>query len=130
MHFHRFLYGGMLEKIRLLKRGDDQQQGTVTVYVLHECRRSSIPKGGQTLDGDMSVDHETVWHIPDSELQRVGINYLNPADRIEQLVGKEKGNFWQPESTTTIEKKLFDTHSHVRCLLLVPAVSRVGQAGF
>lgn len=32
--------------------------------------------------------------------------------------------------TTTIEKKLFDTHSHVACLLLTPAVSRVGVPGF
>lgn len=130
MHFHRRLYSGMLEKIRLLKRGDDQQQGTVTAYTLYECRRSSIQKGGQTLDGDMNVDHNTVWHIPTSELERVGINYLNPADRIEQLQGKEKGTVWQPEASTTIESKLFSTHAHVRCLMYAPAVSRVGQPGY
>lgn len=130
MHFHRRLYAGMLEKIRLLKRGDDQQQGTVTAYVLYEARRSSIQKAGQTLDGEMNVDHTTVWHIPTSELRRVGINYLNPADIIEQLEGEEKGNQWQPEATTSIESKLFTTHAHVACLMYKPAVSRVGVPGF
>ena len=130
MHFHRTLYSGMMEKIRLHKRNDDQRQVDVTTYIIHEARRSSIQKGGQTLDGDMNVDHTTVWHIPTSELRRVGINYLNPADVIEQLTGEEKNTQWQPEATTTIESKLFTTHAHIACLMLKPAVSRVGVAGY
>ena len=53
--FHRFLYAGQLESVRLLKRGDDQRQGEITAYTLHECRRSQIHKAGQTLDGDAEV---------------------------------------------------------------------------
>ncbi len=130
MHFHRTLYSGMMEKIRLHKRNDDQRQVDVTTYIIHEARRSSIQKGGQTLDGDMNVDHTTVWHIPTSELRRVGINYLNPADVIEQLTGEEKGNQWMPLANTTIESKLFTTHAHVACLLHKPAISRVGVPGY
>ena len=130
MHFHRHLYAGMMERVRLHKRGDDQQQGTVVTHILFECRRSSIQKGGQTLDGDMNVNHTTVWHLPTSELRRVGVNYLNPCDQIEQLDGEEKGYIWEPEATTTIESKLFTTHAHVNCLLLRPGVTRVGTPGY
>ena len=128
--FHRFLYAGQLESVRLLKRGDDQRQGEITAYTLHECRRSQIHKAGQTLDGDMNVEHTTTWHIPRTELDRVGVNYLNPLDAIEQLDGEEKGNIWQPESDTGIDVKLFAVHVCVDCKLLKPKISRVGVPGY
>ena len=129
-HFHRTLYAGQLESIRLLKRDDDQRQGTVTPYILYEARRSAIKKSGQTLDGDMNVTHTTTWHIPRVELERVGINYLNPLDQIEQLDEPERGNFWQPEATTEIDVKLFGDHVCVDCLMVKPAVSRIGIPGY
>jgi len=124
--FHRTLYAGMLESVRLLKRGDNQQQGTVTPYVLYQCRRSAISKTGQTLDGAQNVGNRTVWHIPRTELERVGINYLNPLDRIEQLDEPERGYIWQPEAPETIDVKLFANHVCVACKLVKPALSRVG----
>ena len=110
--FHRFLYAGMLETITLLKRNDNQQQGTVTSYIVHQCRRGQIFKTGETLAGDMISDHRTTWHFPRTELDRIGINYLNPADRIVD----GKGRYWQPESTTEIRIKLFENHLCVDCL--------------
>ncbi len=128
--FHRKTYSGQLEKIQLLKRGDDQQQGTVVTYVLYQCRRSLIPKSGETLEGDMNVTHTCTWHIPRVELDRVGINYLNPADRIVQLDGVERDTVWQPESTTGIENKMFRNHLCIQCLMLNPAIRRAGINGF
>lgn len=124
--FHRTLYAGMLETVRLLKRGDNQQQGTVVTHVLYECRRSRISRRGQTLEGPWDVTHTTVWHIPRAELERVGVNYLNPLDRIEQLDPPEDGYVWQPESDNDIDVKLFANHVCVACKLVKPAASRVG----
>ena len=124
--FHRLLYAGQLETVRLLKRGDNQQQGTVTAFILYECRRSKMQKSGQTLDGAMNVGSRTIWHIPRTELERVGVNYINPLDRIEQLDEPEKGYVWEPESPETIDVKLFANHVCIDCKMLVPARSRVG----
>ena len=124
--FHRTLYAGMLESIRLLKRGDNQQQGTVVAYILYECRRSSVHKTGQTLDGPQNVGSVTVWHIPRTELERVGINYINPTDRIEQLDEPEKGYVWQPEAPEMIDVKLFANMVRIECKMFKPAASRVG----
>ena len=107
---------GMLQSVRLLKRGDDQRQGEVTAYVLYGCRRSIIRKSGQTLHRDMTSRHATTWHIPMEQLQAFGIKYLNPTDKIVQLEGDEAGWEWQPESTTEIRLKLLGTHLCCDCL--------------
>lgn len=113
-NFHRTLYGGAgyLESVSLLKRDDDQQQGTVAAHTLYECRRSSITKTGEPIQHDMAEEHRTVWHIPRTELDRVGVNYIGVLDRIVQLEGVEAGSVWQPESDTLIEIKLFANHVH------------------
>ena len=103
--FTRILFAGQLQKIRLLKRNDDQQQGTVIPYILFGCRRGQITKTGETYVGNMTSDNRVTWHIPRYELDRVGINYLNPTDRIEDI--EYKTGTWQPESTTGITEKLW-----------------------
>ena len=110
--FHRTLFGGFLETITLLKRKDDQQQGTVTSYTLFQCRRGLIIKTGEPLAGDMSSDHRTVWHLPRIELDRIGVPYISAADRIVD----SQGRVWQPESTTQIEDKLFENQLAIQCL--------------
>ena len=112
---HRTLFAGILEKVTILKRGDDQREGTVTAYKVFQCRKSLITKTKEPIAGDMLADHRLIWHIPRVELDRVGINYLNPADRIVDGLGR----IWQPESTTTITIKLFETHIDVHCLRVV-----------
>lgn len=111
---YRRVFGGNTETITLYKRGDDQQQGTVVTYKLFNCRRSLVTKSGETIQGDMSSQHRTVWHIPRSELDRVGIAYLNPID----LIREKNGDIWQPESTTVITVKLFDNEIDLSCLRL------------
>lgn len=111
--FHRTLYAGMLQQITILKRGDDQRQGEVVKYVLFECRRSVISKTGEPIAGEMTSSHRVTWHIPTIELQRVGINYLNSADRI---IDDEEGCTYQPESTTSILLKTFSNHQNIDCL--------------
>lgn len=113
--FHRTLYSGMLESVTLLKRNDDQQQGTVKAIILYQCRRSKINKSGEPIAGDMSSDHRTVWHIPICEMERTGINHINAADRIVQREGSEKGRTWQPEADTMIDVKLFGDHTCIAC---------------
>lgn len=113
---HRRTFSGQLEKITLLKRDDDQRQGTVRTEILYQCRRGSIQKTSQTLQADMIADHRCTWHIPRTELNRVGIFYLNPLDRIVDKYNR----YWQPESTTVIDVKLFENHVDVECLRIDP----------
>ena len=114
--FHRTLFGGVLETVTLLKRDDNQRQGTVTSYLVFQCRKSLIVKTGETLQGDMTSDHRTTWHLPKSELDRVGINHLNPLDRIVD----SDGDYWQPESTTQITEKLWKQQITIDCLKVDP----------
>ncbi len=117
--FHRRLYAGMLEALDILKRNDDQQQGTVRRIRIFECRRSVITKTGEMLAGDMQSDHRCTWHIPRIELDRVGINHLNPADRLVQVEGPETGSVWQPEAPTLITLKMFGNHVCLDCLMVL-----------
>ncbi len=122
-NFQCKLFVGWLETIQLLKRNDDQQQGTVRAVSVFNCRRSIMTKTGQTIQHEMSSNHRCVWHIPKSELLRVGILYINNLDRIVQL-GKgdpnEKGFVWQPESTENIEVKLGGNEIDLNCLRVDP----------
>jgi hypothetical protein len=113
--FHRTLYAGELQSIVLHKRGDDQLQGQVAQYVLYDCRRSFITKAGEPLLGDMASSHRVYWHIPRIELDRVGVNYINAADRIYD---PEEDITYQPESTTIIYVKLFGNMVKVECVRL------------
>lgn len=70
-----------------------------------------ITKGGQTLDGDMTTDHTITWHIPRVELDRVGINYLNPLD----IIVDKFDRYWQPEAPNTIDIKLIETRLDINC---------------
>lgn len=115
--FHRRLFAQQMQTITLIKRGDDQQQGTTRTLTLYECRWGIINKQGQTLQGDMVSQHERPLHIPRTELERVGVEYLNPLDRFVD----EQGRTWMPESTTPIDVKLFENHVDVQCLRTDPA---------
>lgn len=113
---HQHLYNGigMLQRIRLLKRGPDQQQGTVTAYILYNCRRSAITRQGQTLDGKLSSKSRVTWHIPQEQLDRIGVKYLTALDRIEDI---EYGTgTWQPEASDRVVEKLLATHNDVFCI--------------
>ncbi len=111
--FHRTLYASELQSISILKRGDDQREGEVTKYTLYQCRRSIITKTGEPIAGEMTSYHRVTWHIPTCELKRVGINYLNSADRI---IDEDEGSIYQPESTTSITLKTFSNHQNIDCL--------------
>jgi len=113
--FHRTLYAQMLQTIVLLKRGDDQQQGTVTALVLYDCRPKKVYKTGEPLLGDMSANHRLTWQIPRVELERVSVNYINAADRIQQTVRGEI-RLWQPESTTDLTIQLYENYLNIDCL--------------
>ena len=113
-----------MQTVTLLKRGDDQQQGIITNYTLFGCRRGQITKTGQTLQGDMVSNHQTTWHIPQSELDHVGVTYLNVLDRILD----PDGNYWQPESDTTLTQKLFKNHYCVECYLRNPPLNSISTS--
>lgn len=111
--FHRTLYGGgILETVTLLKRNDDLQQGTVRALKLFECRWGQITRTGETIAGDITSDHRRTIHIPVTELKRVGVAYINAADRFVD----QDGRTWQPESPTVITVKLLENHVCVDCL--------------
>ena len=122
---YRYILGAVTKPITLLKRDDDQRQGVVRAVRIWYCRRGEITKTGQTLQGDMVTEHKTTWHIPQVELVRAGVQYLNALDRIVEYV--DDGNVpinpprtWQPESTTLIEVKLFENWVSIECLRVDP----------
>ena len=133
--FHRTLYSNELKTIVLLKRGDDQSEGTVTAYKLFECRRSRINKSGEPYQGDMASDHSTRWHIPRTELDRVGVAYINGLDRFVERSDAQQGSpsyglvrYWAPEDGQAIDIALFENYVHVDCLRIdPPAVNGVVQ---
>ncbi len=95
-----------METVTLLKRNDDQQEGTVTAYVLFNCRRSPIEKDKEPLLQDMNAGSRTVWHIPYVELSRVGVGYLNALDRIVDTASGSP-RYWMMEVGSEIRHKLF-----------------------
>jgi hypothetical protein len=114
--FHRTLYAQMLQTITVLKRNDTQQQGTVRALTLYECRQSRITKSGQSIQGDMSTNHTTIWHIPILEMQRTGIDYFNVLDRIVD----RKNRYWEPETGQNLDIKLFENHWCLMCVRVDP----------
>lgn len=115
--FHKTLYGKILQTLTLLKRSNDQLQGTVTTYKLFDCRQNAqIRKQGQSIRGDMSSDHRTTWVIPREQLDRIGIQYLNVLDRFVDKYGR----FWNPESNTVLAEHLFSNFYNVDCLRIDP----------
>jgi hypothetical protein len=119
--FHRFLYCGQLISIVLNKRGDDQNQGQTTSFVLNYVRRSQMVKSGQTLQKEMSSNHRCSFHIPREELDRVGVAYLNALDQYVDDLGT-----WQAESNEPITVKLFSDHVCVECVRRDPLTPVVG----
>ena len=114
--FHRCLYAGQLQTVLLLKRNDDQQQGTVRTIKLFQVRQSMQQKTGESIQSDMEANTNCSWHIPRTELDRVGVSYLNNLDRIVD----RKNRYWQPESGDTITVKLFEVHVCISCVRIDP----------
>lgn len=122
---YRYMIGAIAKPIKLLKRNDDQQQGIVRAVIVWDCRRSDITKTGQTLAGDMVSNHRASWLIPVVQLARVGVNYLNPLDRIVEYLDDGRvpllqPRWWQPEADTNIDGKLFENWYQVFCLRVDP----------
>lgn len=123
--FHRALYCGELEKIRLLHHNDDFHASTITASTLFNCRRGPTQRGGEPIQGDMMSSHTCFWFIPRVELARVGVDHINMINQIIQLVGREAGWTWQPEADTSIELKLFGNQVKILCKRADPTISDV-----
>jgi hypothetical protein len=111
-----FAGSGTLETITLLKRGDNQQQGTVTAYVLFNCRRSRIHKAGTTIQETMTYRNWAVWHVSRCELDQAGVPYLTKLDRIVD----SEGRHWQPETPEDLDIKLFENQIDIPCQRVDP----------
>lgn len=121
--FHRRLFGGVAQKVRLLKRGDDLEQGTVTAYILFQCRQTRMTRQGGPIQGHTTSNTSCTWHVPVVELKRVGVHYLNALDRIVD----SRGRYWQPESTTSIDEKMFENHVDLDCLAVDPTPEEIAM---
>ena len=104
--WHRRLYGGQLEKVTLLKRDDDQAEGTVRALIVYQMRRKMIFRAGEPLQGDITSTHHISWVFPKVELRRLGVAYISAIDRIVDSFGRT----WQPESTTRIDQDVGEFH--------------------
>lgn len=125
--FHRVLYGGQLKTVTLLKRGEDQLQGNVTALTVFQARRSSIEKTGENIQGDETSLRTCFWHLPRTELDRVGVAWISNADRIVEapdppspspLAGRQR--YWMPQADTKIEVRLFENMVKVECVSVNP----------
>lgn len=112
--FHRTLYATQLQSVTFNKRNDDQKEGTVTQYRLHEIRWSQSRKSGQPLRGDMATKYYRTIHIPHIQLDCIGVHYINVLD---SFVDRE-GAVWQPETDEMIHVKLFRVHVCVDCRMI------------
>ena len=104
--FHRTLFGGQLQTVTLLKRGDDLQEGTVRTVKLFECLMFPFTKAGEQIMNDISVGISAHWLLPGSELKRVGVLWLNSLDRIVDRFNR----WWQPEADVLISIMLFENY--------------------
>lgn len=84
----------------------------MTSYLVFRCRHGEMEQTLEPLAGSLTAVFRTIWHVPRTELDRIGIGYLNSLDRIVDMRGWE----WQPESTTEIHVKLFMNEVDLFCL--------------
>ncbi len=124
---YRRMWAGKSKKVTLLKRDDDQKQGTVRAVTLFDCLPSptGFTKTGEAFQGDMSSDMRRTWKIPVAELNRGGVAYINALDRIVETTD-DGGNllpyprYWQPEGTTMIAVTMLENLVSVDCLRVDP----------
>ena len=114
--FFRSLYCGETQTVILLKRNNDQGEGTVRAITLFDCRRERTSKTGQPIQNEMSVAEFTTWQIPSFELDRNGVNYINVLDRIVD----QHNRYWQPESGQSIDVRLFEDWVFINCVRIDP----------
>ena len=82
--------------------------------IVSNCRFSDLRKKGRAIQGEMSSVFYSRLYIPDRELARVNIQYLNVLDRIIDT----KNRTWQPESGELIDDKTFENMWGVDVLML------------
>lgn len=111
--FYTKLYGGVgvLEAVTLRRRGDNQNAGQTTDYLIFNVRAGRIYQTGQEIDGTLSSDNTRTIHVPKSELDRVG---AGPIRALDQFIDPQ-GRTWQPESPQVILSKLTEEHYDVPC---------------
>ncbi len=109
--FHRILYATELESVVIYKRKDDQKGGVIVAHRLFQIRWSRVFKQGQIIAGDMSTAEIKTLHIPVIEMERVGIPYINAADKFQD----DQGRFWEPESDSPMRIQLFRNHHCIDC---------------
>lgn len=114
-NFHRCLRAGTnLQSIKYYKRGENQQQGTVTVYTLYACwREETVSRAGETLiNSVVQVEIRGTWMIPKAELDRVGINFVNVTDKIHDT---KEDKWWTPYSNDRITEMLMGNYAALDC---------------
>ena len=109
--FHRTLFAGELECVRLLKRGDDQAQGTVVSHQLYQCHWAWVHRTGETILNETTSRETRRLFVPRVEINRVGVNYISAADR---FIDKQ-GRTWQPESDTIINHGIWENQLVIDC---------------
>ncbi len=102
---------GVLETVTFRRRGPNQQAGTITDFLVFNCRWSRVFQTGQEIDDTLSSDNTRTLHVPQSELDKVGAGPIRVTD---QFIDKE-GRTWQPESPQVILTKLNQQHVDVPC---------------
>ena len=123
----RRMWAGKAKKVTLLKRDDDQKQGTVRAVTLFDCLPAQMgyTKTGEVIQGDMSSYMRLTWKIPAAELERNGVAYINALDRIVETLDDggvvlPNPRYWQPEGTTSITVTMLENLVSIDCLRVDP----------
>ena len=106
--------------ITLLKRSNDQAQGTVTSYQLYQCRRRpSMFHTGEPIEFHTGSADYAEFMIPKRELEAVGLTSLdlNAGDRIRDV----DGYLWQIEANDVIRIRLANLYVSVSVKWVKPS---------
>lgn len=109
--FHRTLFAGSLECVRLLKRANDQAQGTVVSHEIYQCHWGWVQRTGEPILGEITSRETRRLFVPQVELDRVGVEFISAADRFID----QEGRTWQPESDTNINEAIFGNQIVIDC---------------
>lgn len=114
--YHRRVFAGQLQRLTLIKRDDDQQEGTQRTLTIFQAWRSEVSKSGEPIQAGMAATQTVTWYVPKTELDRVGVDHVNVLDR---LIDKQYGTgVWQPESDQQINTHLWGNYVEVNCVSL------------
>ena len=120
---HRCIWGGRQETVTLLARGNNVWEPggvndavVVRSVTLFRCLWGPIDKSGSILDNERAAYMDRRLTIPRSEMDRVGVPYINAAFFFVDKFGR----FWTATASPPIHAALFENYISMTCHRIDP----------